>query len=86
MNPVKAIAEDAHIREIATGKVAQAVGIGTATTPAWVEWVVGSPEAQAVVILVGVCVSLSILGINLQSIWIRHHNFTKSLKGEEDKP
>jgi len=60
------------VQHAATSKAAAAVGVGTATTPAWVEWVVSSPESQAMIILIGVCVSLSIVGVNLQAIWIRH--------------
>lgn len=62
------------VQNAATSKTAAAVGVGTATTPAWVDWVVSSPEAQATIIVVGVCVSISIIAVNVQAILIRHKN------------
>lgn len=57
-----------QIQQMALSKPAAAVGVGTATVPAWVEWVTTSPVAQAAVIVIGVIVSVTIIAVNVQTL------------------
>lgn len=63
-----------QIQEIASGKTAMTFGATTATIPAWVRWITESPEAQALIIILGMVVSVSITAVNIQTILQRRRN------------
>lgn len=60
-----------QVQEIASGKGAMTFGATTATIPAWVRWITESPEAQALIIVLGMVVSISIIVVNVQTILSR---------------
>lgn len=49
-------------------KTALLVGIGGATATSWIDWLVYSPEAKAIGIVLGALVSMSIVLINVTSV------------------
>jgi len=56
-----------EIQIMAHTKPGAAIAAGTATAPAWIDWVVTSQAAQAGIIIVGVVLSLTIIAINVQT-------------------
>lgn len=63
--------ETMHIaQELASGKLAVGVSVGTVTSPAWVS-AMNSDAAAAAVMVLGAALSLVILCVNLQLIYHR---------------
>ena len=58
------------IQEAASSKTALAVGVGTASVPAWIAFL-NSENTQAIVILIGMIVSLTIICVNVQTFKAR---------------
>jgi hypothetical protein len=74
------------VQHAASGKVALAVGIGTATAPGWinsVNTVVSGEYFGSVLILLGAIVSITIVAINIQSFWIKSQTFKQKRRQEK---
>jgi len=56
------------LQHAASGKTAMAVGLTTASAPAWIDRVVSSLDFQNGLILLGAAVSISIVIVNFQSV------------------
>lgn len=56
-----------EIQQMAHSKTGVAVAAGTATVPAWIDWLVNSPVSQAGIIIIGVLLSISIIAVNVQT-------------------
>jgi hypothetical protein len=61
-----------HIQTAAQSKSAFGLGAILAWMPAWIEFVHG-PVVKALVVILGILVSLTIIIVNVQSIWHRRH-------------
>jgi len=58
------------VQELASGKIALGVSVGTATSPAWVS-AMHSETAAAVLMIIGGVLSLTILVANMQAFFYR---------------
>ena len=58
------------VQELASGKIALGVSVGTATSPAWVN-AMHSETAAAVLMIIGGVLSLTILVVNMQAFFYR---------------
>lgn len=56
------------VQHAASGKTAMAVGLTTASAPAWIDKVVSSQAFSNSLIILGAFVSLTIVVVNIQSI------------------
>ena len=58
------------VQDAASSKAALTIGLGTASAPAWIQ-IINSEHTQAIIVLIGMLVSLTIIGINVQTFRIR---------------
>jgi len=54
------------VQDAASSKAALTIGLGTASAPAWIE-IIHSDYTQAIIVLIGMIVSLTIIGVNIQT-------------------
>lgn len=60
-----------NIQHAASGKSALVAGPAIATAPAWIDFIQG-PTFQAIAILLGIVVSITVILVNIQSIRQRY--------------
>ena len=73
------------VQHAASGKIAMAVGIGTATGPEWIDSVntiLNSAYFGSLLILLGAVVSITIVAINIQSFWFKSQTFKQKRRQE----
>ena len=58
------------VQEAASSKTALAIGLGTASVPAWVD-IINSEMTQAIAIVIGMIVSVTIILVNVQTFRVR---------------
>ena len=58
------------VQELASGKLAFGVSVGTVTSPAWVD-ALNSPTMAAIVMALGCVLSIVILCVNVQAFFYR---------------
>ena len=69
-----------EIEKLAQTKPVIGAGIAGVTASGWVEWVLNDPTFQAVIILTGFVLSLTIIIVNLHTIVSRIKSFFRKRK------